>query len=826
VIPRLGIADVLGALDRSTVGVALVDRDLRFLHVNPALAAMNRLSVADHLGRTLAEILPQSAGMLEPLLERVLDGEEILDMAIVAEEVAGGERAFTASYLPVGPPGHPAGVLMLVVARDDDPARGVLRVARERLEVALEGTETGSFEWRVGEDRIRWSENLGPLWGRERGWAPDGYEAFLATVADEDREAVREAVGRTLDDGEDGYDLEFRITRPDGPVRWIHARTHVLRDDDGRPAVLVGLVSDATARMQREHAAAFLARASLALSQSLDAEATLRRVADLAVPALADWCVVHLVGGSGRPEELAVAHGEPHKRRLVAELQASYPPDADAPAGVTAVVRSGRSELHPSITEEVLEAASLDERHRELLRQLGLRSVMVVPIAARGRPLGAITFAYADSGREYTTVELELAEELGRRAGLALDNARLHEAERRSRQRLEQLQAVTDVGLTHLGLDELMPELLGRVREISGGDFAVLLLLDDRREQLHVRAAVGLEEEVTAEVRIPLGRGIAGRIAARGKPELIEDLRGREVISPYLRERARSMAAVPLRDNEVIGVLHVSSRERARFTPADVQLLELVADRVGRAITQARIYEQQRDIALTLQRSLLPDALSVPEGYEAAARYLPGTAGVEVGGDWYDLFRLADGRRAIVVGDVAGRGTTAAATMGTLRAALRADLHDTEDPALALGKVDALLADTTPGAFATALALVLDPEAGTVVAALAGHPPPLVRGRRGCRQPALPIRPPLGVAAPRENGSFRLDRGEALLLYTDGLVERPGTPLDERLRALQDAFADTGGGVVEEVADELLATMLSAAQRPDDVALLLLRRDS
>ena len=138
--------------------------------------------------------------------------------------------------------------------------------------------------------------------------------------------------------------------------------------------------------------------------------------------------------------------------------------------------------------------------------------------------------------------------------------------------------------------------------------------------------------------------------------------------------------------------------------------------------------------------------------------------------------------------------------------------------------MDALLADTAPGLYATAVVLVLDPASGTLVAATAGHPPPLLRGPDGCRPVELPIGPPLGVGQPREESTFALRPGEALLLCTDGLVERPGTPLDERLERLREAFADAGGAVLDAVTDELLAAMLADAQRPDDVALLVLRR--
>ncbi|HEX2739659.1 MAG TPA: PAS domain S-box protein [Rubrobacter sp.] len=171
----------------------------------------------------------------------------------------------------------------------------------------------------------------------------------------------------------------------------------------------------------------FLSKASTLLSSSLDYRETLASVARLAVPRLADWCVVDVVEEDGSLQRLAAEHEDPEKVALARRLQERYPPDPDAPYGVNHVVSTGRSELVPEIPESGLDEVARDEEHRDLLRTLGLKSYMVVPLLARGRMLGAISFVAAESGRRYGKEDLELAEDLARRAALAVDNARLYE---------------------------------------------------------------------------------------------------------------------------------------------------------------------------------------------------------------------------------------------------------------------------------------------------------------------------------------------------------------------------------------------------------------
>jgi PAS domain S-box-containing protein len=243
----------------------------------------------------------------------------------------------------------------------------------------------------------------------------------------DDLETDLEGARRLLAGKIETYLREKRYFRKDGSIVWIYLTVSLVRSPLSEPRYFISVTEDITERKRIEEAQGFLAEVGASLSSSLDYRTTLARVARLAVPHLADWCVVDILNEEdGSLDRLAVAHQDPEKVALVHELQKRYPPDPDAPRGVAQVSRTGRSELVPEIPESLLEEAARDAKHREILRGLGLKSYMIVPLVARGRTLGAISLISAESGRRYGEAELELAKELARRAALAVDNARLY----------------------------------------------------------------------------------------------------------------------------------------------------------------------------------------------------------------------------------------------------------------------------------------------------------------------------------------------------------------------------------------------------------------
>ena len=254
--------------------------------------------------------------------------------------------------------------------------------------------------------------------------------------------------------------------------------------------------------------------------------------------------------------------------------------------GFAGRVAAGR---RPVVLDDVDHADVLNP----ILREKGIKSMLGVPLLARDEVIGVLHVGSL-TPRLFTEEETELLRLAAERIAVGIMHARLFEAERTARTQVEHVQAITDTALGHLDVDELLAELLPRIRAIVHADTCAVLLLDVETSELVARAAVGIEEEVEQGVRIPLGKGFAGRVAAGRRPVVLDDVDHADVLNPILREKGiKSMLGVPLlaRD-EVIGVLHVGCLTPRVFTQADVQLLTLVADRVGLAVERGQLHQQ------------------------------------------------------------------------------------------------------------------------------------------------------------------------------------------------------------------------------------------
>jgi signal transduction histidine kinase/GAF domain-containing protein len=355
----------------------------------------------------------------------------------------------------------------------------------------------------------------------------------------------------------------------------------------------------------------FLAEAGEALAKSLDWEETLVAVARLAVPTLADWCIVEMLDDDGVTiKQVAFAAAEPRKEDLLRELRTLYSPTIDSPQPAAKALRSGEPVVFPEFDEESLRRTVRDERHFELITQLAPGSAVAVPLVSRARTIGALTLAFSESGRAYGEAEIVLATGLAGRAALAVDNAVLFSREREAREtaeeavaRLRDLEVISDAALTHLDLDSMLGNLLDGIRKVMRTDTAVGLLLDESGQELVASWARGLEEEVEAGVRIPVGQGFAGRVAADRTPVFIPDVERAQVVNPLLVKRGlKSLLGVPLLvEGRLIGVLHVGSVKPRVFAEDDERTLQLLADRVALAIEQSRLYESERAASRRLE---------------------------------------------------------------------------------------------------------------------------------------------------------------------------------------------------------------------------------
>jgi GAF domain-containing protein/anti-sigma regulatory factor (Ser/Thr protein kinase) len=457
-----------------------------------------------------------------------------------------------------------------------------------------------------------------------------------------------------------------------------------------------------------------------------------------------------------------------------------------------------------------------------ILRQKGIRSLLGVPLLVGGRAIGVLHVGSL-TPREFTREDHELLQLAADRAALAIDHAHLFEQERKARERLEALQRVTDAALAYLGEEELLTELLERVTDALQADTAAILMLDGAGDVLVARAAKGIEEEVEQGVTIPVGRGFAGRIAAERRAIFIPDVDHGDILNPILREKGiRSLLGVPLLvEGRVIGVLHVGTLTPREFTEDDRELLQFAADRAAPAIENAQLFEQRR-VAEVLQRTLLPPELPTIAGLELASRYVP-AEGSGLGGDWYDVFELPESRIVLAVGDVVGHGVNAAAVMAQLRTALRAYAAEGHEPASVVQSVDRLMWQLGPTAMTTLVYLVLDPVEETIELVNAGHLPPLLIDPGGeARYLDVDSAVPLGTSQTETYAAQAVPfpAGAALVLYTDGLVERRDAPIDDGLDALRALVS--GSDDVEDLCTTALDRLLPSAPS-DDVALLAVR---
>jgi PAS domain S-box-containing protein len=353
-----------------------------------------------------------------------------------------------------------------------------------------------------------------------------------------------------------------------------------------------------------------LAQSGRRLAESLEPSATLAAVAELIVPALADWCIVDLIAEDGTVERAAVAHADPCKADVADGLR-RYPPDLARPDGGADAMRTGRSELQSVVTDQDLVRIARDADHLELIRAMGTVSHLRVPLVARGRVLGSLLLIAAESGRHYGIEDMALAEELAVRCALALDNARLHAAEERARQRAAALADATGALSEAASAADEVLAVVARLAAMMVGDLAVVRLLSADGRWLEVAAldhpdpsARAEAEAALADERHPSDAGANGAALRTGQPcrvagGALADLQregGRRLWPPLPGVPTAALLAVPVRaDGRVIGTLSISRpRDDHPYSVEDERFLQDVADRAGLAIERARIFETER----------------------------------------------------------------------------------------------------------------------------------------------------------------------------------------------------------------------------------------
>ena len=367
---------------------------------------------------------------------------------------------------------------------------------------------------------------------------------------------------------------------------------------------------DITARRRAEEAERYLTRASQVLGSSLDYETTLRQLAQVVVPELADWCAVHIVEEDGVPRELAVAHVDPEKVAWASEISRRYPPRHDAPTGVPNVLRTARPEIYPDITDEMIVSGAVDDEHLRLSRQLGLKSALIVPLVSNQRAIGALTLVSAESGRRYSEQDLPLASELAHRAATAVEHARLHRqavasgaAAQRAMRSVNRLYSLA-TRLTGAATPTAVADaVLAEAAETFSVERGTVSLIAEDGDTTRAVAAFGYGEETLREWR---SYSLRGTISATresvetGRGVFIEslaDARARyPAIAPFFEAAGTETAVVLpiLTDGRARGVITLAWT-KVHTIPADErEFMERFAVQSGQAFARALAFEAER----------------------------------------------------------------------------------------------------------------------------------------------------------------------------------------------------------------------------------------
>jgi len=445
------------------------------------------------------------------------------------------------------------------------------------------------------------------LFGFENADVMVGMDGF-ALLAPEDRPHAREKLATVLA-GDTVRDVELSGLRRDRSRLPLEARVSVVRDSDGQPHAIMGVLRDITERKRAAEAQRLLAEASAQLAASLDYDITLQRIARLALTTFADLCIVYILEEDGTIRRSELAHRDPAKEACLRALRARNPADRDELHPILQVLRSGRSQLIPNISESFLAQVARDAEARRVLRELGFTSAMLVPLLARGRVLGALAFGSVEPQRSYGPADLQLAEELGRRAGLAVDNAQLYASEHQARQaaeraadRTSRLQTVTAALAQALTPAQVAAAVVDQgVAALEASAGSIVLQAGDGSTIEVVRAA-GYAEDVAAPWRqFPITAPVPLAEAVRtGKPSFLESPEAWRARYPDTSAVAASThnsawAAIPLQvEDRVLGALGLSFGESRVFGPEDRAFMLALARLCAQALERTRLYEAER----------------------------------------------------------------------------------------------------------------------------------------------------------------------------------------------------------------------------------------
>ncbi|HEX3267555.1 MAG TPA: SpoIIE family protein phosphatase [Gaiellaceae bacterium] len=800
--------------------------------------------VADKLGATAVLLLPiRVGGALIGSLELMRRRGAFDDRARALAHATAGQVALARRAFGEGADVHGSAPDLLELAGDalaagSDEARAADQVA------ALAGEATGAqtcLLWRY--------ETEGPvlvaLWGPTVTAAPvvahDALRRARASTDPISTERLEDGLGggslATLQLGQPplgALQLAFGTEREPDDAQLARLGTfavraaHALRASERRRTLAVELV-----RTRALLTVVGQAIAELSLAHTL--ETAVERVCELFG---VDRLAVYLVEDEGGALEPAAARGlaGPHVpvgQRLL-EL-------ALGPARAHGILHVPDAAADPRLAGV-----------RDALEEVGLEAAVAVPLRAREELVGLLA-VYPERGRDLTENEESLLRALGAQLAVAVQNAALHEraerlgaerkealdAEREAAKRLRALYEISRSFAESLSLDATFEAVARTIVESLDVDAAALRMPDRRGTSLVPVAVHVREDRLTAPLRAVLSLPqplslLHASVFRNGQPRVLDPESAgalgpaHEPLAPFL-EKGSSAAVIPLTTQaEILGTLTLLSLDADRPIAGDtLDAAVSVAGQAALALDNARLYQQQKEFADSMQRSLLPRTRPQLAGLEVGVVY-DSSARVDVGGDVYDFLELADGRLAVVLGDVTGHGIDAAADMAMAKFVFRSLAREHSEPGEFLAAANEIvLEEIEPGKFITLLYLTVDAGKGELACASGGHPRPRLLRRGGTPEPLDVGGLALGIEGGQqyEEARVRLEPGDAVALFTDGLVEarRDGELYGEQ--RLDDALTANAGLPAQELADALLADCFAfGGELADDCAIVVLKK--
>jgi PAS domain S-box-containing protein len=459
------------------------------------------------------------------------------------------------------------------------------------------------------------------VWGKSLETLYADGASFSYSIHPEDRDKVLKI--QDLQDRGEPTSIEYRVIRPDGSVRWVWDRGFPVRDESGKVYRVAGIAEDITSRKFQEQDTKFLADASATLSTLIDHESTLQKVATLAVPFFSDWATVDIQDEEGQLRRVAVAHVDRQKIQLAYDVHRRFPPSPEAPQGVWKVLNSGEAELAPEITDEMLAQGIQDPELLEIIRQLGLRSYMAVPLRARGQVFGVLTFISAESGRRYTNRDLQLAEDLAHRAGVAVENSRLYQELRQADRRKDEFLSL----LAHELRNPLAPIRTGlQVIRQSGNDPAFVepaVEMMDRQVEHLIRLVDDL---------LDLSRIMRNKVELRREPVdlAVAVARAVETLQPVMSEAGHEVSLELsherlLVDGDLVRLSQVIGNllnNAARYTERGGKIVVRTSRVEDKAVLSVR------DTGIGISAGMLPKIWEIFVQGESGAKVSPGGLGI------------------------------------------------------------------------------------------------------------------------------------------------------------------------------------------------------